>query len=148
VLRWYTHTRAAALGLKTETKNRRHGTADVVVRKPQGWAMRTLDQVATALATALEAEGPRPSCRQANKARNRAKIDAWRGRCYECGCEVDAYEAAISLSVEGHYCSVCIELPGYDGYKWEGAAEGGRLYNDYEYDYYHDDGYGDFYGYR
>jgi hypothetical protein len=141
-LRWYTHNRAAALGLETETKNRGrrpHGTADVVVRKPQGWAMRTLDQVATALATALEAEGPRHSGRKANKARKRAKIDAWRGRCYECGCEVDAHEAAISLSFEGHYCSVCIELPEYEGYKWEGAAEGGRLYND------HYDGDGDFY---
>jgi hypothetical protein len=150
--RWYIHIRAAALGLETETKNRRGGgrrshtpgTADVVVRKPQGWAMRTLDQVATALATALEAEGPsrRALQRQASKARNRAEIDAWRGRCYECGCEVDAYEAAISLSCEGHYCSVCIELPEYENYKWEGAAEGGRLYNDHN-DHYDDDG--DFY---
>ena len=161
-LRWYTHIRAAALGLETETKNRRGrrshapGTADVVVRKPQGWAMRTLDQVATALATALEAEGPRLSRRSASKARKRAKIDAWRGKCYECGCEVDAYEAAISLSVEGHYCSVCIELPEYENYKWEGAAEGGRLYNDGYNDYYNDnddddddddDGFGGYYGY-
>jgi hypothetical protein len=130
-LRWYTHSRAAALGLATETTNRRRGTADVVVRKPQGWEMRTLEQVATA----LEAGGPRPSHPTGNKSSKRAKIDAWRGRCYNCGCEVSAYEAGISLSFNGHYCPACTLLPEYSPYKWEGALYRGRLYTEYCYDY-------------
>ncbi len=42
-----------------------------------------------------------------------------RGYCEECASELDAYEAAISLSFHDNDCSACIKLPKNTEYKWE-----------------------------
>jgi hypothetical protein len=118
--RYFLHRAAGALGLETETTNRRGiRKADVIVRKPQGWAARSVAEVAAALQAPNSNAKPRHWRRAANRAARRAAVDAWRGECYECGCALDAHAAAVSLSFPGTYCPECIELPEYNPYKWE-----------------------------
>ncbi len=118
--RYWLHNRANMLGFTTETTNRgANDLATVRVTKPEGWAMP-----AQALAVPAPPQQGRRRKHSAAKAEKRAKMEAWRTECEECGEELDAYSALYHHSGLGPMCENCVMEDDYlEGLKWEAKAE-------------------------
>lgn len=104
--RLWLHTRAASIGLKTETIDRDKGT--MRISRPAGWELPA---------------SPIEVVKHDKRSERQKRMDAWRTECDECGKELDAYDALYHWSGMGPMCEECINRDiELEGLKWEEKA--------------------------
>ena len=117
VQRMWVHKRAAQLGLSSSSNRykdyKSHGNIKpMTLVKSADWKMPW--------EAAHPIPPPPPNSTTVLKAARRAKFDAWRTSCNECGKELDVHTALYHWGGMGPLCDDCIEAdPELQGLKWE-----------------------------
>jgi len=100
-LRWWVHTRATSLGLQSASglALAREREKAMTLTKPAGWYFDG----------ERKAEHMQVHVKNPQKKAKRARMEAWRTGCEECGTELDAYHAWYHWNGLGPMCQACVE---------------------------------------